>query len=596
MKNVVLCAALLAIAFTLSGCWLFAPDANPAQSPSPVPRNQSPVAKLSVGPKTYGVAPLGVTVDTAGSSDPDGSIASVSINFGDGTVIEAASATHTYTANGAFAVVATVKDDDGASAKACALVMVSATGEQTVMPSLVASRTSGYAPLAVHFDATGAMSAVPNVSDPANGGAFRQIKHEFDFGDPGSGTHSLDGMSRNSEPLGGPLAAHVFEKPGTYTVTVTSTDGVGAPVTASTQITVDDPASLRTYAISKSGDFTGAPAGAEHLAVPPTTSTWTAFESDSRYFFRSGEDWSDLEIRIQDPVHNLTVGAFGSGAKPVFDVVNVGIYRPATSQFANDIRVCDIHANRGLCQELGSRILFLRCDADSSSGAGMSYLPVDQYRVVPQEEFVNPHELFFVDCRLDGRGTQGAYAWYGSGSRLVFLDTFMGGIQKGTTRVVAWDRGVMRHCRIESPYIESSVSALKAHSGGTHDYDDNWLVATGGENTVYGWKTSKVVIADNKFGGGRMNVNWTLAICPTNSGPAVVENEVIEDVIVENNDFIHLPGWNGFDVAYYVRRLSIRGNTAVWEGGASGSGEIQYGVGHHPPDMASYDLPLFIDQ
>jgi PKD repeat protein len=45
--------------------------------------NKPPIAALSVTP-TSGTAPLSVSASTAGSTDPDGSIASVSINFGDG--------------------------------------------------------------------------------------------------------------------------------------------------------------------------------------------------------------------------------------------------------------------------------------------------------------------------------------------------------------------------------------------------------------------------------------------------------------------------------------------------------------------------------
>jgi PKD repeat protein len=88
--------------------------------------NQPPVAVLSVSP-TSGAAPLAVAASTAGSSDPDGSIASIGINFGDGSAtVSSASATHTYNTAGTFTVTATVTDNLGASTTKSTTVSVTA--------------------------------------------------------------------------------------------------------------------------------------------------------------------------------------------------------------------------------------------------------------------------------------------------------------------------------------------------------------------------------------------------------------------------------------------------------------------------------------
>src|SRR5262249_49569785 len=85
-----------------------------------------PVAVLNVTPPS-GAAPLAVTADTAGSSAPAGSIASITINFGDGSAgVIAASASHTYSAAGTYTVTATVTDNLGASATKTATVTVNA--------------------------------------------------------------------------------------------------------------------------------------------------------------------------------------------------------------------------------------------------------------------------------------------------------------------------------------------------------------------------------------------------------------------------------------------------------------------------------------
>ena len=89
------------------------------------PSDQPPVASLSVTP-TSGTLPLQVTADASGSSDPDGTIASYSINFGDGTVTSGPVAAHTYYSAGTFTVKATVTDNLGATASATRSVVVSA--------------------------------------------------------------------------------------------------------------------------------------------------------------------------------------------------------------------------------------------------------------------------------------------------------------------------------------------------------------------------------------------------------------------------------------------------------------------------------------
>jgi len=88
--------------------------------------NVPPVAQASAMP-TSGIAPLTVTFSSAGSNDPDGSIASYSWNFGDGTAnSSSASPAHVYQNAGSYTAVLTVTDNSGATATANASVTVSA--------------------------------------------------------------------------------------------------------------------------------------------------------------------------------------------------------------------------------------------------------------------------------------------------------------------------------------------------------------------------------------------------------------------------------------------------------------------------------------
>jgi PKD repeat protein len=115
--------------------------------------NKAPVAALSVtsGPILVGGS---ISASAAGSSDPDGSIASTVISFGDGTSVAAVSASHQYKMAGTYTVKATVTDNLGASSTATATIVVkpqfvtvtSPTFSSTTATSLRATGTasSGY--------------------------------------------------------------------------------------------------------------------------------------------------------------------------------------------------------------------------------------------------------------------------------------------------------------------------------------------------------------------------------------------------------------------------------------------------------------------
>jgi PKD repeat protein len=102
--------------------------------------NQAPIAALIVSP-TSGMAALNVAASTSGSSDPDGSIASTRIDFGDGTVATTMAAAHVYGKVGTYTVRATVTDNQGASVTTSKSVVVTA-GVKITSPAAGASPTS----------------------------------------------------------------------------------------------------------------------------------------------------------------------------------------------------------------------------------------------------------------------------------------------------------------------------------------------------------------------------------------------------------------------------------------------------------------------
>ncbi|MEL6711274.1 MAG: cellulose binding domain-containing protein, partial [Pseudomonadota bacterium] len=109
------------------------------------PSNQPPVAQVTASPR-QGTAPLAVNFNGSGSVDSDGDNLSYLWNFGDGNTANTATAVHTYTAAGTYAVSLTVTDTAGDSD--VARLTITVTTQEPVQPTaayrLDAARSSLY--------------------------------------------------------------------------------------------------------------------------------------------------------------------------------------------------------------------------------------------------------------------------------------------------------------------------------------------------------------------------------------------------------------------------------------------------------------------
>jgi hypothetical protein len=102
--------------------------------------NYAPTAAITATPTT-GTAPLVVSFNGSGSSDLDGSIASYSWNFGDGTTSSSAVVSHTYSSAGTFMATLTVADNEGATGSATKSIVVSAPANQAPTVATAAKGT-----------------------------------------------------------------------------------------------------------------------------------------------------------------------------------------------------------------------------------------------------------------------------------------------------------------------------------------------------------------------------------------------------------------------------------------------------------------------
>jgi hypothetical protein len=113
------------------------PAPTPTSTPSPTPTptetpNAAPTA--NAGPDKTAATGATVSFDGGASTDADGSIASYSWDFGDGSTASGRTASHPYDASGTYRVQLTVTDNDGATASDTALVTVNDTAATVSLP------------------------------------------------------------------------------------------------------------------------------------------------------------------------------------------------------------------------------------------------------------------------------------------------------------------------------------------------------------------------------------------------------------------------------------------------------------------------------
>lgn len=208
------------------------------------------------------------------------------------------------------------------------------------------SATAGVAPLGVFFDAKATTST--HTTDH-----FRSLDFEWDFGDTGAGNwgygNQVSTTVRSRNKAIGPVAAHVFETAGEYTVQLTvravnPADDSIVTKTTTVAISVTDPdtvyAGTATVCISQTGNFTGAPSGSEQLTLTTYSQVDAEIEESAnrRILLRAGESWSSTNT-TRLPA-GVLVGRYGTGANPII----TGTSTSATPFVLenDDVRMVDI--------------------------------------------------------------------------------------------------------------------------------------------------------------------------------------------------------------------------------------------------------------
>jgi len=172
--------------------------------------NQPPVA--NPGGPYDGSVDVAVQFDGSASSDPDGTIASYSWDFGNGTTGTGATPAATYTETGTFDVTLTVTDNIGATSSVSTTVEIGIADNQLPVAN-PGGPYKGITDIVVIFN--GFFSYDPD---------GKIVSYSWDFGDGNVG--------EKATPV------HIYSEAGTYDVTLTVTDNSGGTNASSTTINV----------------------------------------------------------------------------------------------------------------------------------------------------------------------------------------------------------------------------------------------------------------------------------------------------------------------------------------------------------------------
>lgn len=459
----------------------------------------------------------------------------------------------------------------------------------------VASRTQGVAPLSVFFDVIDDTNIIqPSLSN--NRREYADFNYHWNFGDISSGVWATDGLSRNETY--GFVAAHVYENPGTYNVTLEVTTPERERRRYVQQIEVLDPnvvyQNRNSICVSTGSNFSGCPGGALQITTRTIGDINRHTGSGKRILLRRGDTWSTTEtIQLQDISGPMTIGAFGNCNEPDArgicrnaPIINWTDNRENSHLFSilrsRNIRITDLNLEGNI--EGGTAI-------NGNTGVDLFLLHrlrVRGYRIpiVISHANTTGHDQFnIVDCDISDSGINVIYT---GSERLALLGNRVANAREShVVRVWQSYMGVISHNDFSgsSTHSSSGRHALKFHGP-----RENELVENGGVDGLE-HRTIYTVISHNIFGGSGP---WTVTISPTNRNL----DERISDILIEANRFYPGHGTRSsgsapVQLALFIRALNITIRNNIFLGNASGPNYTAMNIEQILPAIPSTNVRIF---
>lgn len=426
--------------------------------------------------------------------------------------------------------------------------------------SYAPSRLVGVAPLAIVFDAT--TTTRVGMSKP-----FHELDYTWGFGDGGSGTWvqgARPGSSRNSAK--GPVAAHVFKTPGSYTISLSVSDGVNTVSNSCVQIAVQSPdvifAGTNTICFGNTPGGAGCPAGA---STPVGTNDFdvaiASCTTGKRCLFKGGDTFisnADGNISTAGPI---TIGSYGTGKALITSSTNVDIIS-LSNNAVSDIRIMDLDM-------AGNGTTIGKCiGVGSSPTTGLTVLGVNCHNIgkgIIMSDGAKITDSIVQESYIYGiMDTNGIFGWAVNSAyldnRIENFDTAAEhGIrlqpgQKVTISNNSITKTGSNHQILTVRAAEHDVPCIGAGCSNTSPPAGNPATAD----------TQFIYISDNKFEGGLGGNQQLFQVGPASN----TQRHYIFDVVAERNWMIF--GSNTQDGHYGTsRRLTIRNNICNAPGGAA---------------------------
>ena len=395
-------------------------------------------------------------------------------------------------------------------------LIIEAAYAQTIRPDLTASRLSGAAPLAVFFEST-ATTCGPNCN------AFHDLLHEWNFGDPQSGTWEFSGKSKNT--AFGPTTAHVFDKPGSYTVTVTITSADNQTVSRNVVINVQDPnavwAGNATRCFSNNSDFTACPANAIHVTTGSLTEASSQCNGGNRCLFRRGHVFTG---RLRVGGETGLVGAFGAGTQPaIFPASNdgegVSVNGGSRDWRIMEIRVGDTASPAGQVVGVSGRVEELLIYRTSNLPNGISSGLIFSYSLLSQRGEALHDGFYVVENRFTNVGHNGNNGMFIATGHLAILGNFIDNIinrAEHVIRIQHGEVGVVSHNNLGRQNVAKGVLTIRSA-------DQNATCSA-----ACGQPTRDFTISDNTLRAGLGGVTMNFVARNKSTETSAGENFLVE--------------------------------------------------------------------
>ena len=405
--------------------------------------------------------------------------------------------------------------------------------------------------MSVFFDATGTTAT-------ATKQPFHDLEYRWDFGNPAgspvSGTTWKTGSkagvsSRNTAT--GPVASHVYETPGTYTVALTATDGTNKVSNSCTQITVQAPdavfAGANTICVGATSTPVqgqdGCPAGANTVQQPSFATAISNYaKTGKRVLFKHDDTFTgtaSASLTVNGPG---TIGMYGTGAKPKIQShggINFGAPGVYTMQ---DWRIMDLNIDgQSSVSSVGfsvngnaDQITLLRVDVHNTGNGLMLNGTVLENQYVSGYTGTHITDQFsVVDSTFNTFNN--AYGFYLFANKLVILgtvvsDTTTAAAGEHVVRIMHSAKGVISNNTFSNPAPTKQTFTLRGVSYGTAGCPHAQCLANLLPLGTYAALTSQTIVSDNHFISGVSNQPVTIG--PSNPDTWDVR---FRDILFERN-------------------------------------------------------------